>query len=261
MKILLVFLIFGLICLIRSDYSTVCYSQDFGCFTTEPPFTDPVIRPLSVIPESPEKINATFTLYTRSNPIDGIEIKPTNESKYFKRNSKVRFIIHGFLQNGKKSWINSTKNALLKHENSNVIVVDWSSGNQFPYIQAVANTQIVGASIANLVNKYVANSLLKVDDVHIIGHSLGSHVAGYAGERIVPKISRITGLDPAGLYFEHADPKVRLDKSDAKFVDIIHTDSFSSSAKIKITDITSIGAGLVQSIGNVDFFVNGKFQA
>lgn len=33
------------------------------------------------------------------------------------------------------------------------------------------------------------------------------------------------GLDPAGPYFEDTDPRVRLDRNDALFVDVIHTDS------------------------------------
>ena len=32
------------------------------------------------------------------------------------------------------------------------------------------------------------------------------------------------GLDPAGPYFENTDPRVRLDPTDAQFVDVIHTD-------------------------------------
>lgn len=59
--------------------------------------------------------------------------------------------------------------------------------------------------------------------VHLIGHSLGSHTAGYAGEGI-PGLGRITGLDPAGPYFQDMPPHVRLDPTDAKFVDAIHTD-------------------------------------
>ncbi len=31
-------------------------------------------------------------------------------------------------------------------------------------------------------------------------------------------------MDPAGPYFENTDPSVRLDPTDALFVDVIHTD-------------------------------------
>ena len=37
--------------------------------------------------------------------------------------------------------------------------------------------------------------------------------------------SILSGLDPAGFLFENKDQDVRLDPSDAKFVDVIHTDS------------------------------------
>ena len=70
----------------------------------------------------------------------------------------------------------------------------------------------------------------KARDFHIIGFSLGAHVAGFAGKMIKSngrkrKIGRITGLDPANPGFNYDSPLVRLDKSDAKFVDIIHTDT------------------------------------
>ena len=37
----------------------------------------------------------------------------------------------------------------------------------------------------------------------------------------------ISGLDPAGPYFEDKDTRVRIDPGDAQFVDIIHTDGES----------------------------------
>jgi pancreatic triacylglycerol lipase len=60
--------------------------------------------------------------------------------------------------------------------------------------------------------------------VHLLGHSLGAHTVGYAGERITG-LGRITGLDPAEPYFQYMPPHVRLDPTDAKFVDAIHTDT------------------------------------
>ena len=37
-------------------------------------------------------------------------------------------------------------------------------------------------------------------------------------------VSFSTGLDPAGPEFNHVNTKVRLDTSDALFVDVIHSD-------------------------------------
>ena len=73
------------------------------------------------------------------------------------------------------------------------------------------------------------NQGASVEDVHIIGHSLGSQIAGYAGEKIQKltdqKIGRISGLDPAAPLFEDMPTFVRLDPSDALFVDVIHSDA------------------------------------
>ena len=52
----------------------------------------------------------------------------------------------------------------------------------------------------------------------------------------------------AGPYFEYTDPIVRLDVTDAKFVDILHTDGENN---------LQLGFGLSQSIGHIDYFPNG----
>ena len=65
--------------------------------------------------------------------------------------------------------------------------------------------------------------------VHLIGHSLGAHVVGFLGKAVqelgLPKLARITGLDPAQPAFDLAGPAGRLDKGDAEFVDVVHTNS------------------------------------
>lgn len=88
---------------------------------------------------------------------------------------------------------------------------------------------------------------LNIDTLHLVGHSLGSHVAGHIGRNViwfskgVLTIPRISGLDPAGPLWSLVNSP--LSKSDAKFVDIIHTDT------------TRLGTSY--SYGSVAFWPNG----
>ncbi len=82
--------------------------------------------------------------------------------------------------------------ALLAVGDFNVVVVDWSRRNGFSYTQSTANTQVVGAEIARLVTCLCQNRVLIAKRVHLIGHSLGAHIAGYAGARL-KNVGRITG--------------------------------------------------------------------
>ena len=140
-------------------------------------------------------------------------------------------------------------------EEFNIIVLGWSplaaaNGGLFSliyYPQAVAN---VGKHLANFLNFLVqAGALKNLDDVHVLGFSLGAQIASVAGNQTQAQfqnmIRRITGFDPAGPGFMTVNgPTVeRLDYQDAKFVDVIHT-----NAGI---------LGTVLSSGHVDFYPNG----
>lgn len=139
------------------------------------------------------------------------------------------------------------KDTLLDHDNVNVIVVDWAEGSTLPYEQAVANTLVVGAVVANLIKKLITSKGARAVDFHLIGFSLGAHTAGLVGKRV--KIGRITGLDPAGPYYEWTPKEVRLDQDDADFVDVIHTNA--------IELFKGIGFGIMAPIGDVDYYPNG----
>jgi pimeloyl-ACP methyl ester carboxylesterase len=200
------------------------------------------------LPESPEKVGAKFTLFTRNIP-NGVLIKWDQiPNDYSSSNTGTKFITHGFVHHGLKKWVMDIKDAILRVENANVIIVDWSKGNGFPYTQATANTQIVGAEIARLIKTLVNDKGESYAKFHLIGHSLGAHISGYAGRYLQGKIGRITGLDPAGPYFENTDPIVRLDPTDAIYVDAIHTDGTANLA---------LGLGLMQPVGHADFYPNG----
>ncbi|GFO19618.1 pancreatic lipase-related protein [Plakobranchus ocellatus] len=142
---------------------------------------------------------------------------------------------------------------LARIEDLNVILVDWQKGAKAPnYYQAVANTRTVGAMIGRLLEDLKAHAGAEFETFHLVGHSLGSHIMGYAGKEAYRltnvKVGRITGLDPAGPAFESYSHYVRLDALDANFVDVIHTDAES---------LISTGFGIRCSIGHVDFYPNG----
>lgn len=114
----------------------------------------------------------------------------------------------------------------------NVIIVDWHKGGvEMNYLQAAANTRVVGNMIAHFIKQLHDTSGVTTDSFHLIGHSLGAHIVGAAGEGTqtlkLGKVKRITGLDPAGPGFADEDPLTRLDITDGSLVNILHTNGFT----------------------------------
>jgi pancreatic triacylglycerol lipase len=103
---------------------------------------------------------------------------------------------------------------LLANSDVNVVFAHWGGGANTNYDHAHANTRLVGLEIAFLVSTMMVSFFtsskvfkmiidcdvlwekdklgVKASDVHLIGHSLGAHTAGYAGEKIF-QLGRITG--------------------------------------------------------------------
>ncbi|KAF8778025.1 Inactive pancreatic lipase-related protein 1 like protein [Argiope bruennichi] len=220
-----------------SDYcglfKTVCY-PDVGCFYTGPPFFQIPYRPINRAPSPPEMIRATFLHFTRKNKHNPMVIAPEKPAFVFKSHLNpeawTRIIIHGYLDGSYSvTWMFDLKDEFLRSADDNVIVVDSSSLSLFllyrvSYIQASTDTRVIGAQVANLITFLHKNLGVDLKKVHIVGHSLGTEVAGYAGERL-SNLGRITALEPAGPLFRYTDRKVQIDDSDATFMDAIHTDA------------------------------------
>lgn len=142
------------------------------------------------------------------------------------------------------------KDEILKREGAaNIIAVDWTGGSQSAYPQSAANTRIVGLEIAHMIRKLMNTTNLNLEDVHLIGHSLGAQSASYAAKSL-KGIGRISALDPASFLFQGMGAHIRLHISDAKFVDVIHTDSGH------ILDFKVPGYGMYEAVGHLDFYPN-----
>ncbi|XP_056388249.1 pancreatic triacylglycerol lipase-like [Hyla sarda] len=231
----------------------VCYDR-LGCFSDGPPYGLTLERPIARYPWSPETINTRYLLFTRQNPdqfqeIDALNVSTVSSTK-FSRSRKSYFIIHGFLSAGDDEWLLD----MCQVSDVNCFCVDWHGGAFALYTQAANNVRVVGAELAYFVNYLQEEFRYPLTNIYLIGHSLGAQVAGEAGKRR-PGIARITGLDPAGPYFQNTPPEVRLNPSDAVFVDVIHTDGSSI-----ILNLGLGGFGTSQLVGDLDFFPNGGTQ-
>ncbi|XP_061820942.1 lipase member H [Nerophis lumbriciformis] len=185
-------------------------------------------------------------LYTRSNLGCGRELHHHlfPSQPLFNLSRPTAFVIHGYRPTGAPPiWIDHLVRLLVEQEDMNVIVVDWNRGAaNLNYIAAVAYTRDAASNLTGFIRNMQEEGA-SLSSLHLIGVSLGAHLAGYVGANLKGKIGRITGLDPAGPLFNSATPDDRLDPSDAMFVDVLHTDMNSF--------------GLRGAHGHIDFYANG----
>lgn len=197
-----------------------------------------------------------FLLWTRRRSITPEEIKVGSMSSLASTSfypTKTYVIVHGFLGSGTDDWIIDMKNALLKHEDCNVIAASWDSGTTtLGYYVVQARVPQVGEDIGRLIRFLLHATALTKPQIHLIGHSLGAHAVGFAGKSLNGTLARITGLDPAGLMYHTTDRTQRLDRSDAEFVDVIHTHGCTTILK-QWSDCY----GIDENLGDADFWPNG----
>ncbi|KAF7273923.1 hypothetical protein GWI33_013384 [Rhynchophorus ferrugineus] len=193
-----------------------------------------------------------FLLYTKNGPTEGVPIRPLDEVGAAKRagvdpNLKTVIYIHGFSETSPGASGSEIVNAYLNRPDEyNIILVDWTELSVFPwYRPAVQNVKLVGQLLYNFIKIFHKSGEMPVQNLHVIGFSLGCHVASMAGKNLQGdiRIPRITALDPAYPEFPVQDRAKRLASTDADYIDVIHTDGGIF--------------GYPVSIGHADFYPNG----
>ncbi|OXA44689.1 putative endothelial lipase [Folsomia candida] len=168
--------------------------------------------------------------------------KVSLQASSYKPGGLTVFFVHGFGTPG-NLWL-LQKNVVLPFTTDspfidNFIFVDWTalSGNViFPldlpllYPIAVKNVAAGGKRLANFIEWLYYDGSINLDRIHLVGISLGAHLVGRAGAEMQlimggRKLPRITGLDPAGPLYYPSHPDWNIDKSDASFVDIYHSNA------------------------------------
>ncbi|XP_070571895.1 pancreatic lipase-related protein 2-like [Ptychodera flava] len=153
-------------------------------------------------------------------------------------------------------WMKDMQNLMVEEDPTQTVIrCDWKQGAAWhiSILQTAATTQSVGEWLGDVAKKIkVKKPGIKI---HGVGHSLGAHLLGKAG-RSSGVFSRITGLDPAGPDFEEPDGArdKMLSKSDAEFVDVIHTNGYDEGFWPNFYPVNHFGTLI--PLGDVDFYPN-----
>ncbi|XP_013103655.2 inactive pancreatic lipase-related protein 1 isoform X1 [Stomoxys calcitrans] len=157
----------------------------------------------------------------------------------------TKILVHGWKSSTQSNSIQSIRGGYIKRGHVNVFAINWrDQADNIYYLRPARYTVQVGRAVAKLIDLLVEEKNADPKRIHLIGHSLGSHIMGYAGSYTKYRVSRITGLDPARPAFEDCiGPENHLDHTDAEFVDVIH----SCAGYL----------GFKNPIGHADFYPNG----
>ncbi|XP_043801529.1 pancreatic lipase-related protein 2-like [Apis laboriosa] len=181
-----------------------------------------------------------FRLYNRNGSYIDTNVKNASVLlPYIEKNNSLIFYLTGYTYDIDSDNVKLITGVYLNYTQDNVLALDYRNITHANYLIAAHAINDLGKLVADALNTLV-NDGVNSEKIHVIGHSLGAQLAARIARNVNFIIPRITGLDPAGPLFYFPDS--HLISSDAKFVDIIHTD---------------MGIyGLALKTGNVDFFPN-----
>lgn len=161
------------------------------------------------------------------------------------------FLAHGWKGNHDDCFNRHVRSAMFKLNDVNLFSLDWSqSASGFTYFGAANNVAKIGRALGQFISTMMHEYNLDGESFRLIGFGLGAHVCGVAGHEVYGDIKYIVGLDPSGLVMETKPINERLDVTDAKFVEVIHTNGGFG------------GLGTDHALGHADFYANnGKAQS
>lgn len=249
-----------------------CTTQYIGCFPEQyvRKFGKPLVRMDTMsrfILHGPTNSSSFKETLIEADVSSGKYIPGSILDDYNFKDYKTVVLIHGWqilgrptkeMINGKMTstvklgtWQLTLAHQLVAHEKVNVVVHDWRLGAVGGYSGAKRNTWIAGRELFLFLKTLIIKGL-PLGNIHLVGHSLGAHIAGIAGHDLKmdfrEKIGRISGLDPAGLMYNDVPGSLMINRHNAKLVDVYHTD---------IASEWLTPAGLSGQHGHADFYVNG----
>ncbi|XP_028161543.1 pancreatic lipase-related protein 2-like [Ostrinia furnacalis] len=147
--------------------------------------------------EKDPHVGNLYLLYTCNNNKTAQILVMNNASSIKKSNYNPSVpsvvIVHGYITN-RNSMINMVlRDAFLGRSDVNVIVLDWSRYAYSLYTTAVRVIPFLGRGLAYFLRFLISTTGGSLNNVHLVGFSLGAHLVGNAGRELYGEIARITG--------------------------------------------------------------------
>ncbi|ERL94425.1 lipase member H-B [Dendroctonus ponderosae] len=163
---------------------------------------------------------------------------------------KIVIITHGFWSSGTTDWVVNMATAYHGIGIRNTLAVDWAEpASTINYVGSARATLNVGRLVAEWLVSYLENNATLIQNLHLVGHSLGAHISAFIGQTIYNltdvKVGRISGLDVAAPLFEYPkklSASMRFSADDAEEVEAYHTDKHL--------------LGFASAVAKQDFLVN-----
>ncbi|XP_060516297.1 pancreatic lipase-related protein 2-like [Cylas formicarius] len=185
---------------------------------------------------SRELFNGVYTTTTEDPNLDKLK-------SVFQIRKPTVILFHGWRDGYGADSNTYVRSAILSKLDANVIKVDWSGLAGLNYISARNAVPGVGRLVGRFLRLLSQKLRYSLDDVTVIGFSLGAHAAGNVGKELGGDLGQIIGLDPAGPLISARDIDYSLHPTDAKYVTAMHTNGD--------------GLGLMAAVGHSDFYPNG----
>ncbi|KAL0808826.1 hypothetical protein ABMA28_012503 [Loxostege sticticalis] len=186
---------------------------------------------------NPDQSNE-YHLFTRENPSNSQPLVIGNtqllQKSNFNAQRRTVILIHGFLGSATAGSNRALVPAYLSGEDVNVIVLDWSAGSHWG-----PNGGAAARAAAKFFNWLNSASGADASQYHIIGFSVGGHMAGVIARHMEGDVAYISALDPASRWEASEVVSYR----DSLYTEVIHT--------------SAIATGWGDPLGHVDFYPNG----
>ncbi|XP_053971428.1 pancreatic triacylglycerol lipase-like isoform X2 [Hylaeus volcanicus] len=101
--------------------------------------------------------------------------------------------VHGFMEGTESDNVQIIVKAYLEKGDVNIILVDWGDiAIDLNYVYVASQVPMVGKVVAESLEKLAET--IDLNTLHVIGHSLGAHIAGHIGRYVNNTLARITEL-------------------------------------------------------------------